>query len=166
MKKMMSDTLVPLAYDRYNPETYPSNPKQREAVKNIKVPQKIKKNSVSPTLFQDIIKKIGVKTIPAPKTKVVELKGGGSTTKDTTKVVELLDSSPDYLMEEYIREIFDGTIDRSISFDKWLDEREQFELGLPHTKNIIDEIKEFAAKEEFENATSGIKSLKRILYKE
>ena len=45
MKKMMSDTLVPLAYDRYNPETYPSNPKQREAVKNIKisVPQKIKK---------------------------------------------------------------------------------------------------------------------------
>ena len=53
----MSDTLVPLAYDRYNPETYPSNPRQREAVKNIKVsvPQKIKKNSLSPTLFQDII---------------------------------------------------------------------------------------------------------------
>jgi len=165
MKKMMSDTLVPLAYDRYNPETYPSNPRQREAVKNIKVsvPQKIKKNSVSPTLFQDIIKKLGVKTIPVPKTKVVELKGGGSTTKETSKVAELPDSSPDYLMEQYIREIFNGTIDNDISFDKWLDEREQFELGLPYTKNIIDEIKEYAAKEEMENATSGIKSLKRIL---
>ena len=75
----MSDTLVPLAYDRYNPETYPSNPRQREAVKNIKVvPQKIKKNSdVSKTLFQDIIKKIGKKTIPAPKTPI-KLKGGGN----------------------------------------------------------------------------------------
>ena len=137
MKKIMSDTLVPLAYDRYNPETYPSNPRQREAVKNIKVvPQKIKKNSdVSKTLFQDIIKKI----------------------------VELPDSSPDMLLEEYIREIFDGTIDSDISFDKWLDEREQFELGLPYTKNIIDEIKEYAAKEQIENETSGIKSLKRIL---
>jgi len=146
MRKIMSDTLVPLAYDRYNPETYPSNPKQRKAVKNIKVsvPQKIKKNSdVSKTL--------------------VKLKGGGSTTKETIKVVELPDSSPDMLLEEYIREIFDGTIDRSISFDKWLDEREQFELGLPHTKNIIDEIKEYAEKEQIENATSGIKSLKRIL---
>ena len=164
MKKMMSDTLVPLAYDRYNPETYPSNPKQREAVKNIKisVPQKIKKNSVSPTLFQDIIKKLGKKTIPAPKTPI-KLKGGGSTTKETINVVELPDSSPDMLLEEYIREIFDGTIDSDISFDKWLDEREQFELGLPYTKNIIDEIKEYAAKEEMENATSGIKSLKRIL---
>ena len=111
MKKMMSDTLVPLAYDRYNPETYPSNPRQREAA----------------------------------------------------KVVELPDSSPDYLMEQYIREIFDGTIDSDISFDKWLDEREQFELGLPYTKNIIDEIKEYAAKEQIENETSGIKSLKRIL---
>ena len=90
----MSDTLVPLAYDRYNPETYPSNPRQREAVKNIKVvPQKIKKNSdVSKTLFQDIIKKIGKKTIPAPKTPI-KLKGGGSTTKETIKVVELPDSS-------------------------------------------------------------------------
>ena len=165
MKKMMSDTLVPLAYDRYNPETYPSNPRQREAVKNIKVsvPQKIKKNSVSPTLFQDIIKKLGVKTIPVPKTKVVELKGGGSTTKETSKVAELPDSSPDYLMEQYIREIFNGTIDNDMSFDKWLDEREQFELGLPYTKNIIDEIKEYAAKVEMENATSGTKSLKRIL---
>jgi len=164
MKKMMSDTLVPLAYDRYNPETYPSNPRQREAVKNIKVsvPQKIKKNSLSPTLFQDIIKKLGKKTIPAPKTPI-KLKGGGSTTKETINVVELPDSSPDMLLEEYIREIFDGTIDSDISFDKWLDEREQFELGLPYTKNIIDEIKEYAAKEEMENATSGIKSLKRIL---
>ena len=164
MKKMMSDTLVPLAYDRYNPETYPSNPRQREAVKNIKVsvPQKIKKNSMSPTLFQDIIKKLGKKTIPAPKTPI-KLKGGGSTTKETINVVELPDSSPDMLLEEYIREIFDGTIDSDISFDKWLDEREQFELGLPYTKNIIDEIKEYAAKEEMENATSGIKSLKRIL---
>ena len=164
MKKMMSDTLVPLAYDRYNPETYPSNPRQREAVKNIKVsvPQKIKKNSVSPTLFQDIIKKLGKKTIPAPKTPI-KLKGGGSTIKETINVVELPDSSPDMLLEEYIREIFDGTIDSDISFDKWLDEREQFELGLPYTKNIIDEIKEYAAKEEMENATSGIKSLKRIL---
>ena len=164
MKKIMSDTLVPLAYDRYNPETYPSNPRQREAVKNIKVvPQKIKKNSdVSKTLFQDIIKKIGKKTIPAPKTPI-KLKGGGSTTKETTKVVELPDSSPDMLLEEYIREIFDGTIDSDISFDKWLDEREQFELGLPYTKNIIDEIKDYAAKEQIENETSGIKSLKRIL---
>ena len=164
MKKIMSDTLVPLAYDRYNPETYPSNPRQREAVKNIKVvPQKIKKNSdISKTLFQDIIKKIGKKTIPAPKTSI-KLKGGGSTTKETIKVVELPDSSPDYLMEQYIREIFDGTIDSDISFDKWLDEREQFELGLPYTKNIIDEIKEYAAKEQIENETSGIKSLKRIL---
>ena len=66
-------------------------------------------------------------------------------------------------MEQYIREIFDGTIDSDISFDKWLDEREQFELGLPYTKNIIDEIKEYAAKEQIENETSGIKSLKRIL---
>ena len=73
------------------------------------------------------------------------------------------DSSPDMLLEEYIREIFDGTIDSDISFDKWLDEREQFELGLPYTKNIIDEIKDYAAKEQIENETSGIKSLKRIL---
>jgi len=66
-------------------------------------------------------------------------------------------------MEQYIREIFDGTIDSDISFDKWLDKREQFELGLSYTKNIIDEIKEYASKEEIKNETSGIKSLKKII---
>ena len=35
---------------------------------------------------------------------------------------------------------FDGTIDSNISFDMWLDEREQLKLSYPYTKNIIDEV--------------------------
>ena len=47
-------------------------------------------------LHRYIRKKIGKKTILAPKMHI-KLKGGGNTTKKTTEVAELRDNSPDYL---------------------------------------------------------------------
>ena len=59
-----------------------------------------------------------------------------------------------------------AVIDSALSMQSLICAAEASGLGvcpISMIRNIIDEIKEYAAKEEMENATSGIKSLKRIL---
>jgi len=46
---------------------------------------------------------------------------------ETINKVELPDANRDETMTEYIKEICEGNIDSSTSFDQWLNEREQFE---------------------------------------
>jgi len=41
-------------------------------------------------------------------------------------------------MTEYIKEIFEGNIDGLTSYDRWLNEREQFELGLLYTNFFLN----------------------------
>ena len=69
---------------------------------------------------------------------------------ETIKKVELPDANRDESMTEYIKEIFEGNIDSSTSFDQWLNEREQFELGLPYTK--LDKINKEIAEDKYKNA--------------
>jgi len=83
---------------------------------------------------------------------------------ETIKKVELPDANRDESMTEYIKEIFEGNIDSSTSFDQWLNEREQFELGLPHTK--LDKIKKEIAEDKYKNAMTGISSLAQKFLKE
>ena len=83
---------------------------------------------------------------------------------ETIKKVELPDANRDETMTEYIKEIFEGNIDSSTSFDQWLNEREQFELGLPYTK--LDKINKEIAEDKYKNAMSGISSLAQKFLKE
>ena len=117
--------------------------------------QQAKKNGAIP--FQDgltNVQKPLESRVPAPKAKVME----------TIKKVELPDANRDETMTEYIKEIFEGNIDSSTSFDQWLNEREQFELDLPYTK--LDKIKKEIAEEKYKNAMSGISSLAQKFLKE
>ena len=112
---------------------------------------------VEPTPFQDALTNVQKpleSRVPAPKAKVME----------TIKKVELPDANRDETMTEYIKEIFEGNIDSSTSFDQWLNEREQFELGLPYTK--LDKINKEIAEDKYKNAMSGISGLAQKFLKE
>jgi hypothetical protein len=80
------------------------------------------------------------------------------------KKVELSDVNRDETMAEYIKEIFEGNIDGSSSYDQWLNEREQFELGLPYTK--LDKINLEIAEDKYKNAMSGISGIAQKFLKE
>ena len=105
---------------------------------------------VEPTPFQDALTNVQKpleSDVPAPKAEVME----------RIKKVELPDANRDESMTEYIKEIFEGNIDSSTSFDQWLNEREQFELGLPYTK--LDKINKEIAEDKYKNTMSGISGI-------
>ena len=83
---------------------------------------------------------------------------------ETIKKVELPDTNRDESMTEYIKEIFEENIDSSTSFDQWLNEREQFELGLPYTK--LDKINKEIAEDKYKKAMSGISGIAQKFLKE
>tara|TARA_R100000935_G_scaffold9653_1_gene19571 strand:- start:160 stop:861 length:702 start_codon:yes stop_codon:yes gene_type:complete len=109
---------------------------------------------VEPNPFQDALKNVQKSPVPVSKTESAE----------TMKKVELPDANRDETMTEYIKEIFEGNIDSSTSYDQWLDQREQFELGLPYTK--LDKINLEIAKDKYKTAMSGISGIAQKFLKE
>ena len=109
---------------------------------------------VEPNPFQEALKNVQKSPVPVSKTETAE----------TMKKVELPDANRDETMTEYIKEIFEGNIDSSTSYDQWLDQREQFELGLPYTK--LDKINLEIAKDKYKTAMSGISGIAQKFLKE
>jgi len=100
-----------------------------------------------PPIFKNNINKKSI--VPAAPIKRSSYASGGS--------VAAYDD-PDYGI--YLKEIEIGNLDPSISFDRWKNEKEDFELGLPYTKrkerNVLDELNLSNALAKISNAMSGI----------